>query len=163
TDYTAISTTVTFGPGTTTQQVTVPIIGDIVIESAETFFVTLSGASNATLADAQGLGTIQDNDAPLSILAINDVTVVEGSTGAADAVFMVTLTGATALPVAVNFATADSSAVAVADYQAQTGILIFAPGVTAQTITVAVLGDSAVESTKQFSVTLSGPVNAALD
>src|SRR5207248_1546618 len=56
-----------------------------------------------------------------------------------------------------------SSAVAPADYQARTGTLTFAPGVTSQTITVAVLGDSAVESTEQFSVTLSGAVNATLD
>ena len=32
-------------------------------EANETFFLNLSGASNATIADGQGVGTITDDDA----------------------------------------------------------------------------------------------------
>jgi Ca2+-binding RTX toxin-like protein len=59
------SNTVTFLPGVTTQTISVPIIGDTTQESSETFFVTLSNAANATIADNQGLGTITDSDAPV--------------------------------------------------------------------------------------------------
>jgi hypothetical protein len=36
--------------------------GDNLDEPNETFFVNLSGATNATIADGQGVGTIVDND-----------------------------------------------------------------------------------------------------
>ena len=38
------------------------IRGDTVHEANETFFVNLSAATNATIADAQGLGTITNDD-----------------------------------------------------------------------------------------------------
>jgi len=42
----------------------VAIKGDTTGEPDETFFVNLSGATNATLADAQGVGTILNDDLP---------------------------------------------------------------------------------------------------
>ena len=63
TDYTARAlTTLTFTPGQTTKTVTVQVKGDVANEANETFFVNLSAAANASIADAQGLGTILDND-----------------------------------------------------------------------------------------------------
>ncbi len=62
-DYTARSGTLTFSPGSTTQTVAITITGDSTRESSETLFLNLSGASaTATIADAQGMGTIIDND-----------------------------------------------------------------------------------------------------
>lgn len=61
-DYTAASGTLTFDPGETTQQIAVPIRGDRRDERNEKFFVNLSGATNATIFDAQGQATIVDND-----------------------------------------------------------------------------------------------------
>src|SRR5438034_1002429 len=148
-------------PGTTTQHITIAVTADRTFEPNETFSINLSNVTNALMVDAQGRATIINDDAAPTV-SISDVTLTEGNAGTTNAVFMVTLTGATALPVTDNFATADSSAVAVADYRAQTGILTFAPGVTDQAITVAVVGDSAVESTELFSVALSGAVNATL-
>ena len=48
-------------PGVTSQTITVPIANDGTYEGAESFFVNLSGATNATIADGQGIGTILDN------------------------------------------------------------------------------------------------------
>ena len=39
------------------------VLGDVVVEADETFFMNLSGPINATLGDAQGVGTIGDDDA----------------------------------------------------------------------------------------------------
>jgi hypothetical protein len=61
-DYTATSGTRTFSPGQTTATFTVPIVGDTVHESTETFTVNLSSPVRATIADGQGVGTILDND-----------------------------------------------------------------------------------------------------
>jgi uncharacterized delta-60 repeat protein len=63
TDYTAVAlTTLTFLPGQTSKTVTVQAKGDLMKELNETFFVNLSGAVNASIADAQGLGTIVNDD-----------------------------------------------------------------------------------------------------
>ena len=62
-DYTAVAlTSLTFLPGQTSKTVTVQAKGDLVKELNETFFVNLSGAVNASIADAQGLGTILNDD-----------------------------------------------------------------------------------------------------
>jgi large repetitive protein len=62
-DYTSTSGTVTFAPGETTKTITVVVKGDKEKESNETFFVDLFGASsNASIVDAQGIGTIVDDD-----------------------------------------------------------------------------------------------------
>ena len=63
-DYVTASGTLTFPPGSTTQTLSVTVNGDVAIEPNETFFVNLSGAANATIADAQGVGTITDDDVP---------------------------------------------------------------------------------------------------
>jgi hypothetical protein len=61
-DYTAASNTLTFAPGETSKTISVPVIGDKLVEGSETFALNLSNPTNATLADAQGVATIQDND-----------------------------------------------------------------------------------------------------
>ncbi len=63
-DYTSASGTLTFTAGVTSQTITVPILDDAATEASESFTVTLSGATNATIADGSAVGTIVDNDAP---------------------------------------------------------------------------------------------------
>ncbi len=62
TDYQVTSGTLTFNPGETSKPVTVTINGDTLVEPNETFFVDLSGATNAIIADGQGQGTITNDD-----------------------------------------------------------------------------------------------------
>ncbi|ACC79090.1 beta strand repeat-containing protein [Nostoc punctiforme] len=61
-DYTAVTGSLTFNPGVTTQTITVPILNDFVAESSERFFVNLINPTNASIADNQAIGTITDND-----------------------------------------------------------------------------------------------------
>lgn len=61
-DYAIGAGTVTFAPGVTSQTVHVDIIGDSVEESDETFTVTLSNPSGATISRATATGTIIDDD-----------------------------------------------------------------------------------------------------
>jgi hypothetical protein len=52
----------TFPAGTTTRTITVQINGDALVEGDETLLVNLASPSNATIADAQGQGTIVNDD-----------------------------------------------------------------------------------------------------
>ncbi len=66
-DYTSTSGTLTFTAGQTTRTITVPVIGETVPEANETFFVNLSGVTNATISDNQGQGTITNDDVPVAV------------------------------------------------------------------------------------------------
>jgi hypothetical protein len=61
-DYASRSGTLTFAPGETSKTITVPVNGDTIDEPDEQFFVDLSNASNAAIADGRGIGTILDDD-----------------------------------------------------------------------------------------------------
>ncbi len=79
-DYTSATGTLTFTPGQTTQTVTVLVVGETVPEANETFFVNLSGATNASISDNQGIGTITNDDVPVTV---NPATVPNGTVAAA--------------------------------------------------------------------------------
>lgn len=159
-DYAAMSGTITFDPGETLQQILVPVVGDKVVETNETFAFNLSNATGASLADGVGIATITDDDT-VSISVAN-ATVTEGNSGTVNAVFGVTLSAASTQTVTVSYATADGSATAPADFQTTSGTLSFAPGVTALQILVPVVGDAVIENAEVFSVNLSNAVNATL-
>lgn len=157
-DYTNTSALVAFAPGQVTRTFTVPVSADSLHELSETFTVNLSAPSNATIADAQGVGTILDDDtAPL--LSIGDATVLEG---AAAAVFTVALSAVSGLDVSVAFATADGSALAGLDYSATSGLLTIPAGSLSATVAVPILGDALDERDETFLVNLSAPANATI-
>ena len=114
-DYTAGSGTLTFAPGTTTQTITVPILNDNVYEGAETFRVNLSGATNATIADGIGIGTIRDdgtgaggtdNDTPT--FSVSSVTVSDQTAGYAQ--FVLSLSNPSAAATTFSLALANGTA-----------------------------------------------------
>lgn len=72
------------------------------------------------------------------------------------------LSAASAQTVTVAYASSDGTATAGSDYGAVSGVLIFSPGQTNQTIIIPVYTDAVVEPNETFNVTLSSPVNAAL-
>lgn len=160
-DFTAASGTATFNPGATTTTVPVSVIGDAVFEAAESFAVNLSGAVNATITDAQGTGTILNDDAVPS-LTITDVTVAEGNAGTAIATLTVTASASSSQTMTVNYATANGTASAGADYVAASGTLTFAAGVTSQSINVTVNGDALNEAAETVLVNLSAAINASI-
>jgi hypothetical protein len=159
-DYTAANGTLTFAPGQTSQTVTVNVTGNTTVEPNETFVVNLSGASGATIADGQGVGTILNDDGP--VLRVNNVSKAEGNAGTTGFTFTVTLSPASASTVTVKYATANSSALAGSDYTATSGTLTFAPGQTSKIVTVNVLVNTTVEPNEAFAVNLSGASGATI-
>ena len=131
------------------------------MEPNETFFVNLTSAVNATIADTQGVGTILNDDSAPPTLSISDVTVREGNSGTTNAVFTVTLSAASTQTVTVVANSADGTASSPSDYIAiSPTTLTFLPGQTFKTVTVAVKGDTLVELNETFFVNLTSAVNA---
>jgi hypothetical protein len=60
-DYQKTQGKLTFKPGQTRKTITVPILGDTLLEDDETFTVNLSKPKNAKLGDKRAIGTIKDN------------------------------------------------------------------------------------------------------
>jgi hypothetical protein len=71
TDYVTSSGTLTFAAGETSKTITLPLRRDDLPELAERFYVNLSAPVNALLADAQGVGTITDDDTSLATYEVN--------------------------------------------------------------------------------------------
>jgi uncharacterized repeat protein (TIGR01451 family) len=160
-DYQATSGRLVFDPGVTNLTLSVPVFGDTLSESNETFSVVLSNPTNATIARGQALVTIVDND-PLPTLSISDASVVEGNSGTTNAVFTVALLVPSGRTVKVGYQTTNDTATAGSDYTTTSGTLTFAPGVSNQTISVPIIGDIIGELNETFFVNLTNAVNATI-
>ena len=155
-DYASSSGTLTFAPGDTTKTLTVQVHGDFLDEANESFFMNLSGAVAATIADDQGVVTITDDDATPS-LSIDDVTVAEAGT----ANFNVMLSAPSGQTVTVDYASAHGTG-RRRRLTSVSGTLTFAPGDTTETIAVATTGDLLDEDDETFTIALSAPGNATI-
>jgi len=160
-DYQARSGTLTIPAGQTTGTISVQVLGDRLPEPDETFFVNLSGATNATIADGQSVGTIVDDEPRIGI---GDFTRAEGRKNETTLfIFTVTLSVPYDQPVTMSFSTVNGTATAGdKDYVAKAGTLTFAPGETTKTITIEVKGDSRRESDEYFYLELSGNSSSSL-
>lgn len=160
-DYDASSGELSFAPGDTTKQVTVVVNGDDLDEAVEAFTLDLTEPTNATLSDAQGNGTITDDDDATASFAVGDVSVTEGNSGTTSAIFTVTKSGVSGQTATVAFATTNGTATS-ADYTATSGSLSFGALEASKTIAVPIKGDLLDELNETFVVTLSGPTNASI-
>ena len=150
--------TVTFAAGETSQLVTINVSGDTAVETDESFTVTLSGESGATIGTATATGTILNDDVtppPSLAIAPTDATRLEGNAGPTAYTFTVTRSGDTTGTSSVTYAV--TGGVNAADFGGTlpSGTVIFAAGETSQVVTINVSGDTAVEADEQFTVTLS--------
>jgi len=160
-DYTADADTLIIPAGSTSGTITVDVIGDLVLEPDETFFVNLTGATGANITDNQGLGTIV-NDEGVPTATIDDVTLNEGNAGTTPFVFTVTLSGPSATPVSINYTTAPNTATSPADFTAETDTLVIPALALTGTITIDVIGETAFEANETFFVNLTGATGAAI-
>jgi Calx-beta domain-containing protein/calcineurin-like phosphoesterase family protein len=82
-DYVPRAGSLTFGRGATTRTVSIRVTGDTADELDETFRISLSNASGATIADAVAVGTIRDDDGPplegIRVAAAGDIACDPGS------------------------------------------------------------------------------------
>jgi DNA-binding beta-propeller fold protein YncE len=158
-------TGVTIPMGTLSSNLPVGMFDDSLDEVDETFTVTIGNASGAILADADGLGTILDNDDPPSI-SVADVTKAEGDSGTSNLKFKLLLSVPSGKTIDVDYATLDGTgtkpAIAPKDYTATAGTATFAPGTMKVVVKVPIKGDTKKEPAESFFLNLSNNVNGSL-
>ena len=161
-DYVAQSGTLTFSTKSNGGNIEIEVTPDALHEGDETFTVVLSNAVGATIAAGTGTGTIANDDALPQVVTAGCTTVEEdaGTHGCLVPVSLVP--NGSAQAVTVDFATADGSATAGADYVAATGTLTFPPGAASVALPVSVIGDTVVELDESFIVELSNATNATI-
>jgi hypothetical protein len=158
-DYTATNRTgLTIPAGSTSVVVSVPVIGDAVIEGNETFQVVVANVVGATVADGTATGTIRNDDTSLSI---GDVSIVEGNTGTRVATFTVKLSNVSATPVTFGVSTSNKTAIAGTDYVALALTAQSIPaGSTSKVFNVAIKVDTLREVNETFLVHVGNLVGA---
>jgi Calx-beta domain/FG-GAP-like repeat/FG-GAP repeat len=154
-DYAASSGDVVIPAGQTSGTFTVAVSGDRLAEPTETFAVNLTAATNATIDDGRGIGTILDNEPRIRI---GDMTKKEGNGRKTTLfTFTVTLSAVYDQAVTMSYQTGNGTATSGdSDYIAKTGTLTFAPGETTKTITIEVKGDNRKEANETFYLDLFG-------
>jgi hypothetical protein len=153
--------TITFDPnlGQTSQTIQVATVADTLDEFDETFVVSLSAPTNATIAGASATVTIIDDDT--AAVSIDDVSAAEGNFGTTPFAFTVSLSTATDHPITVDYTTVDGTATFATDYYRTYGSLTFlATDPLKRTLTVQVAGDTTVEPDETFTVVLSNASSA---
>lgn len=162
-DYSAASGTLTFQPGTLTRTATVQVLGDGVIEPDETFLITLSSPAGASLGQATATGVILNDDVALPRITVFPDKSTEGDESNETVNLAVRLSVGSPVTVTVDYQTISGTALSGQDFQARTGTVVFAPWSVWGNIRITILGDTVSESTEEFQVVLSSPVNAALE
>jgi Ca2+-binding RTX toxin-like protein len=183
-DYTSSTGTVVFAPGETTKTISIPIINDAApatFEGAETFNVNLTSATNATIADNLGVGTIRDDgtgtggvDNDMPTLSVSSISVAENS---GFGVFTISLSNpnaaATTVSLVLNNGTAtglgtDFGSNSATNLQVSTNggaswvnatSATFAPGATSVLVRTPIVNDNTAETNENFSLvstTLTG-------
>lgn len=156
TDYTGISGTLTFEPGSTSDTFDVAIFEDTTDENDETVILTLTNAISGTVGTPNPATlTIIDNDGEPTInFPASEFSVGEGD---GTATLTVTLSNPSDFPITVDYETGDGTATAGEDYVAASGTLTFTPGVTTTTFTVDITNDTLDENDETVLLTLTNP------
>jgi hypothetical protein len=168
TDFAAATGTLVFEPGEASKTIVIPVLDDNVYELRETrrFRFVLSNPTGGDI-EIQGQSAVDfavtdDDNQPSISPSSSNVSLNEPPSGTISAVFTVALSNPSVQAVTVDYATANGSATAGADYVAANGTLTFAPMETTKTVSVEVLADeNYLEPTEFFLLNFSSVVNAS--
>jgi hypothetical protein len=166
TDYTLASGTATIAAGSTTTNMSITLINDVVVESDETVIINLSAPSAGVTLGATSTHTfyIHDDDNARKI----DFSVA--STSGSESTTTVNLTIQTnssdpANPTTVDYSVSGGTATGGGiDYTLASGTatVVASPTITTTTLSFIVINDLIHESNETISITLTNPTNANL-
>ncbi len=150
-DYTDNDNVITILAGETTGEITVSTVEDNVVEVNETLTVDLIGSTLGTITDSQGVGTINNDDAPGFTIVESGGSTATSETGTTDS-FTVVLDSEPLTNVVLTVTSGDTGEGTV-----DLGTLTFTPGDfdTPQAVTVTGIDDALVDGTQNYDITVS--------
>jgi hypothetical protein len=146
----------------------VAVNGDREVESDETYAVELTSATNATIANPRGVGTILNDgdggpDPVVPVVSIGGASVPEGDSGTTPATLTLTLSRTSPEPVTVPWsATTGTTATPGEDFTVTRDTAVFPPNTLTAQVEVPVIGDETDEPDEQFTVELDTPTGATV-
>src|SRR5262249_26568634 len=159
-DYVFTSGTLNFTPDAPTQTISVPVLASTADAPPLSFTVVLDSPVDARIDEAIGHGTIFNTPPTISIA---DTQASDGDSGTTAFDFAITLSRPSRRSISVQYATADGTAHAPADYVAVAPTTVtFDPNVTTQHVTVLVNGSMVSQPDKSFFVRLFNPVTGTI-
>jgi CSLREA domain-containing protein len=173
TDYQAAISQVVFNPGDLTKTISITVNGDTTPEVNEVFIVHLTGATSASIADSNGIGTILSDDAAGGTFSFNSLNN-NTFESAGFATIVINRSGNTSAAATVNYVTAEGNAIlapcsttngfasARCDFTTAIGTLRFAAGETSRSFVVLISQDNFVEGTETLMIVLSNPTGGAV-
>ncbi len=153
-DFTSFTQTLTFNSATLVQTVMVTVSQDNIVELNEEFFVNLSNATGAVIADGTATGIITDDDGPATITIGSPIAQTETDSGLTNFVFTISLDKPVDAPISFTAEVLNGTAMAGSDFLANVQTVTFLAGETSKTFTVQVQGDETVELDENFTVNL---------
>ncbi len=163
-NYYATSGTLTFNPGESVKPIIVPLIDDTNVTGDLTFTVGLSSPSAPAQLMPPSFTTVVIHDADAGLSFTNAAMSVFKNAGSARITVVCSnpdvepvIVDSNTIPLSVNYATSDGTAVAGQNYIATSGTLVFTNGLATNTIIVPIINDGNVTGNRTFNVTLSSP------
>ena len=154
-DYAAVSGSVIIPASTASATVTITPVDDVIIEGNETVILTLT-ADPAYFVGPPGNATVTIADnVPSVTVSATDAAAAEA--GLDPGTFTVTRTGATTLPLTVNYFMG-GTATNGTDYTAVSGSVVIAAGSATAAVTITPIDDTAFESNESVILFLSASV-----
>lgn len=166
-----VNGTVNFASGVTSETISIGIVGDYSVESAETFKVAITCDTNSVISStkSQVTVTITDNDiVPVVNVSSSVATISEPLTGEVDVTFFINRTGNIKIASTVSWAviTTGTGYVSAADFgsstQTFTGTSSFGVDETQKSVTFKLKADSVSENNEIVDFTISTPVGCSL-
>ncbi|HYW72638.1 MAG TPA: Calx-beta domain-containing protein [Pyrinomonadaceae bacterium] len=168
-DYVATSGTLTFPPGTTTQNIVVTVNGDTTVEPDETFLLKMSNPVNISSFTSQATVTIANDDTTFQFSS----PTYSGGENSKSVTVTATRLGDVSTTASVNYSTSDAAdgqpcatvngnASSRCDYVPAFGVVTFGANVASKQFTILLVDDGFTEGDETFTVALSNPTVGTL-
>ena len=165
-DYLSASGSLTFASGETTKTVSILVHGETLDENDETFAVNLSNATNASISDASGTGTILNDDtafqpnASLEVLSIyNPISDESGG----QAFVRVKLDGVSGKTVTIPLTFSGTASGGGTDYSITSSSINISPGQTMDSMRITSVYDGFAEGDETIIIDMGTPTHAVED
>ena len=157
-DYVVSSGMINFADGETSRSFDITLIDDSQTEPSETFVITLSSVTGASLGNiSSATVTINDDDLIPPQPAVIQFSEAAYTIGEADGMLQIDVirSGDTSAPAMARYSIHGASAIAGVDFISSAGALFFAVGQTAGSISISINDDAIDEVDETFFIALN--------